>query len=63
MHEGKAIEDLVKDLSYSGLGKVCVPFLDHLVQILFHVLKHKVEGVILTDHLLQLNYICVGQLL
>ena len=39
-----------------------VPLLHELVQVLFHVLEHKVEGVVLSDDLLQLDDVVVAQL-
>lgn len=52
VHERQSVEHLIKDLSYRCLRKVRVSLLDHLVQVLFHVLKNKVQSVILPDHLL-----------
>ncbi len=45
------------------LVAVVVPFLHELVQVLLHVLEDEVEGVVLPDHLLQLDHVAVGQLL
>lgn len=40
-----------------------LPVLHELVEVLLHVLKDKIEMVILSDDLLQLHHVCVVQLL
>lgn len=34
----------------------------HLIEVFLHVLKHKVQGIVLPYHLLQLDYVRMGQL-
>lgn len=63
MHKRESIEYLIKDLSNSGLCKVGVSLPDHLVQVLLHVLEYKIEGVVLPDHLFQLDNVGMRQLL
>lgn len=59
MHERKSVENLIKDLSNCGLGEMRFPLLDHLIQVLLHVLEHEVESVILANHLFQFHYVGV----
>ena len=62
MHKGKSLEDLVGYISYSGLRKELGSMLDHLVQVLFHVLKDKVELVVLSYYLTETDNVGVFQL-
>ena len=51
MHEGQSLEDLIGDVSYGGLREELCPMFDHLIEILFHVLKDEVEFVVLSHYL------------
>ncbi len=53
VHESKPLEDLVGDVSDRGLWEGFGSVLDHLIQVLLHVLKSKVELIALSDHLPQ----------
>lgn len=44
-------------------GRPKAPIFDELVQVLPHVLEDEVEGVVLSDDLLQLHQVGVAQLL
>lgn len=59
VHKGKSLEDLVCYISHSGLGKELSSMLDHLVQVLFHVLKDKVELVVFSYYLTETNNVGV----
>ena len=47
----------------SFISIILKSLLHQLIQVLLHVLEHKVEGVVLPDHLLQLDHVVVAQLL
>ena len=63
VHEGKALEDLVHYIANLGLGEVALSPLHDFVQIGLHELKHKEQLVVFSNHLLQLDYIRVVELL
>ena len=55
VHEGEALQHLEHHVPDDALGEqlvsVVVSLLHHLIEILFHVLEHKVQRVVLPDNL------------
>lgn len=63
VHERQTLEDLHDNVLYDGLSEWLLAVLDQLVEILFHVLEHKVQSVVFADDFLQLDEVCMAQLL
>ncbi|CAN8002177.1 unnamed protein product, partial [Ixodes hexagonus] len=64
VHEGQALKDLLQDAADHGLRKRLFPAAcKRLVEVLAHVLKNKVEGVVFPDDLLELHQVGMAQLL
>ena len=47
MHEGQSLQYLVEDVSDGGFGVQLGAVLEHLIEVLLHVLKYKVEPAII----------------
>ncbi len=62
VHESQPLQDLVGNIPDSGLWKELGAVLDHLIEVLLHVLKDKVEFVVLTNHLPQSDNVGMLQL-
>ena len=62
VHKGEALEDLVHDGAHAGLGQVALPRLAHFIEVALQKLKHKVQLVILSDYLLELDNVGVVEL-
>ncbi len=61
MHVCQAVADLVHNVADCGLGEEFGAMLDHFIEVLLHVFKHKVEFVVLPADLNQSNYVCMLQ--
>lgn len=62
MHKAKTLQYLVHNVPYSCLWEGLCAVLYHLVEILLHILKDKVEFVVLTDHLTEPDNVGMLQL-
>ena len=62
MHECQSIADLAHDVADCSLRVELGAMLDHLIQVLLHVLKHKVQLVVVTAHFYQTDDVHVLQL-
>lgn len=62
MHKAKTLQYLVHNVPYSCLWEGLCAVLYHLVEILLHILKDKVEFVVFTDHLTEPDNIGMLQL-
>ena len=62
VHVVQALQDLEHKVPHLGLGQQLLPLLGHLIQVPVQKLKHKVQLVVLPDHLLQLHNVWVVQL-
>ena len=62
MHVGQPEHSLVYNALNMVLRKWLRAVLHELIDVLLHVLKHKVEVVVNPDYFLKLDYLCVVQL-
>jgi len=62
MHKGQPGEYLKQNYLDCVLWEMRFTILDQLVQVLLHVLKHKVENVVLSYDFLQFHHVCVRKL-
>ena len=63
VHVGQALQDLVGYIPNCGLREELGPMLDHVIQVLFHVLKDEEELVSLPTDLTQTHNVRMLQLL
>lgn len=55
MHVGKPLQRLIYYVSYGHLGQRGLPSLHHLVDVLFHVFKHKIQSIVVFDDLVKVD--------
>lgn len=63
VHKSQARQDLEENDFDCVLGEMCLAILNELIEVLLHVLEHKVKNVVLTNHFLKLNDVRVREFL
>lgn len=59
MHEGQSLENLISYVPHCCLREELGPMLDHLIEVLFHVLKDKEKLIVLSHHFTKTNNVTV----